>query len=142
MSHPLVESARKYLNTPFRHRGRTPRGLDCVGMPLLAYRDLGVMLPDFRLYGREPYRDGLVQRIKAAMGEPVAVAPIQLSDLEVGDIAVIRYEVQPHHVVLISDYRLGGLGVIHADGHYGRVIEHRLDPDMISRMTHVFRRPV
>lgn len=138
----LVDSARKYLDVKFRHRGRSPRALDCAGLPWLAYKDLGVDLPDFRLYGPEPHNDGLITHITAALGDPVAVAPVCESDLQAGDIAVIRFEVEPHHVCIITDYPMGGFAVLHADGHYGKVIEHRLSPDMVDRITHVFRRPV
>ena len=89
----LVDAARKYLGVKFRHRGRSPRALDCAGLPWLAYKDLGVDLPDFRLYGPEPHNDGLITHITAALGDPVAVAPVCESDLRAGDIAVIRFEV-------------------------------------------------
>lgn len=138
----LVESARKYLGVKFRHRGRSPRGLDCAGLPWLAYKDCGVDLPDFRLYGPEPHNDGLIRHITAALGDPVCVAPVRPADLQAGDIAVIRFEIEPHHVTIVTDYPLGGFAVLHADGHYGKVIEHRLSTDMIDRITHVFRRPV
>lgn len=138
----LVESARKYLGVRFRHRGRSARGLDCAGLPWLAYKDCGLDLHDFRLYGREPHNDGLIQHITKALGDPVAVAPVFAVDLQSGDIAVIRYETEPHHILIIADYPMGGMSAIHADGHYGEVIEHRLSPDMIKRITHVFRRPV
>lgn len=138
----MVESARKYLGVKFRHRGRTPRGLDCAGLPWLAYKDLGVEMPDFRLYGPEPHNDGLIHYITKAAGEPVHVAPVRAADLQVGDVVVIRFEVEPHHVGIIGDYPLGGFSLLHADGHYGRVIEQRLPDDMIERITHVFRRTV
>lgn len=136
----LVESARKYLGVKFRHRGRSPRGLDCAGLPWLAYKDLGVEMPDFRLYGPEPHNDGLISHITNALGYPVHTAPVGANDLQVGDVIVVRFEVEPHHVGIIGDYPLGGLSLLHADGHYGRVIEHRLSDDVIGRITHVFRR--
>ena len=72
----LADAARGYIGTPFRHRGRSRLGVDCVGLGVLAYADCGVAVPDFRLYGREPHRDGLVARMTLALGEPVAVAPV------------------------------------------------------------------
>jgi cell wall-associated NlpC family hydrolase len=138
----LVTAARRYLGTPFRHRGRTSAGLDCAGLAWVAYRDCGLALPDFRLYGPEPHDDGLIRHITAALGEPVAVAPVRPSGLRVGDVLVLRFDIQPHHVGIVGDYRFGGLALIHADGHNRRVLEHRLSEDMAQRITHVFRRPV
>lgn len=139
----LVEAARKYKGVRWRHRGRSPRGLDCAGLPWLAYKDCGVLLPDFLLYGKEPHNDGLVDRISDALGQPVAVAPVLPQFLQPGDVIVLRFDIQPHHVAIVTQYPYGGqLGMLHADGHYGRVLETRLAPDAIKRITHVFRRTV
>lgn len=138
----LVDAARKYLGVPFRHRGRGSK-LDCVGLGVRVYQDCGVEVPDFLHYGREPFKDGLVERITAALGEPVALAPVRQSDLQVGDVILLKFYRDPHHVALVSDYpHAGAFAMIHADGHNGCVIEHRLAPDHLARITHVFRRPV
>lgn len=138
----LVSAARKYLGVKFRHRGRTPRGLDCVGLGILAYKDCGVALPDFRLYSDEPHQDGLVTHITNSLGEPVKKSPVRMKDLQPGDVLVLRFYIQPHHVAIVTDYKYGGLAVIHADGHSNKVLEQRLTEDMVKRVTHVFRRPV
>ena len=138
----LVTAARKYTGVKFRHRGRKPTGLDCAGLLWLAYSDCGVVLPDFRLYGPEPHEDGLVAHVTAALGEPVAVGPVRASQLQAGDVAVMRYDHEPHHLALITDYPMGGHAILHADGWEGRVLGQRLAPDMLARVTHLFRRPV
>lgn len=138
----LVAAARARIGTRFRHRGRSDSYLDCAGLGKAVYADCGVELPDFVLYGREPVKDGLVARITEALGEPVAIAPVQTHAMQVGDVIVLRFEVQPHHVSLVGDYIFGGFSMIHADGHTGKVIEHRMAPDHVKRITHVFRRPV
>lgn len=131
----LVEAARKYLGVKFRHRGRSANGLDCAGLVWRSYMDCGVELHDFLKYSREPHDDGLIQHITKALGEPV-------TGLQVGDVIVVRFEVEPHHVALVTDYRYGGLAMIHACGHNNKVVEHRMAEDHIKRITHVFRRPV
>lgn len=138
----LVNAARAYTGTKFRHRGRTARGLDCAGLVWIAYADAGHVLPDFRLYGHEPHDDGLVSHITAALGQPALVGPVRRDQLQVGDVIVQCFDTEPHHVALLTDYPLGGLAMIHADGHSTRVVEHRLADDHIQRITHVFRRPV
>ena len=138
MSAPLVAAARAYLGVPFRHMGRTPRALDCVGLGWLAYHDCGVDLPVPRFYGREPYRATLLQALRDALGEPVE-APLQPAD-----VGVFRFREEPHHVAMIGDGPYGELTLIHADSSPGlrRVVEHRLDDWWRERLVAVFRRPV
>jgi len=150
----LADAARAYIGTRFKHRGRSRRGIDCAGLVKVAYADCGVDLPDYLLYGREPHRDGLTARITAALGEPVHVAPVQMDQLQDGDVIVLRYEVEPHHVAIVSERDYAGQSVrtlIHADGwgpqvpgasSPGSVHEHRLHPSFLNQITHVYRRPV
>lgn len=133
----LVEAARRYKGTRFCHRGRNARALDCAGLVWISYRDCGVVLPDFRLYSKEPsaHGKGLTGYVMEALGEPV-------TGLQVGDVVVMRFEREPHHMGIVSDYPYGGFALIHACGHNGKVIEHRMAKDQEARITHVFRRPV
>ncbi len=143
----IVEQARTYLGVPFRHRGRTPRGLDCAGLVVRSYADLGVVLPDVACYGREPHRDGLMDAMRAAFGVPVweGRSLIDRAVLRVGDVVVLRFEVHPHHIAIVTDDRHHGLGLIHAyspPGGGGRVVEHGLDARWQSQILAVFRRAV
>lgn len=140
----LVQAARKYINVPFRHRGRSERYLDCAGLAWIAHRDCGVVLPDFRLYSSEPsaHGPGLTHYMEAALGKAIKVTPVRKEDLQAGDVVVMRFAKEPHHVGIVGDYKFGGPSLIHADGHTGRVIETRLPEDTIKRITHVFRRPI
>lgn len=139
----LVTAARRYIGTRFRHRGRTDKGLDCAGLVWAAYRDCGLILPDFLLYGKEPHRDGLTIHVASALGQPVLRAPVKLADIEPGDVLIIAYEHEPHHVALVGTHRYAGkeaLTLIHACGWNKRVLEQRLTPDV--KITHVFRKTV
>lgn len=138
----LVEAARAYLGVKFRHRGRNRLGLDCAGLLKVTYRDCGINLPDCTLYGPEPNAGALEREMAIRLGDPVAMSPVRRSALQVGDVVLVRFKFLPHHVALLTDYPYGGLGVIHASGEAGEVIEHRLADDMIKRITHVFRKPV
>ena len=88
----LVDSARKYLGVPFRHRGRSASGLDCAGLGWIAYRDLGIELPDVRAYGREPFKNGLMEGLRAALGDPVDDGPLP------GDVVVMRFDLSLIHI--------------------------------------------
>lgn len=140
----IVEVARTWIGAPFVHQGRNRNGVDCVGLPWCVYRELGVAFDDFRAYAHESDSAELVGRIRAALGDPVAVAPVKFSDLQAGDIALFRFAVEPHHLGIIADYMglPGHFSFIDADGGYERVIERRLSEKYLKRITHVFRRPV
>jgi cell wall-associated NlpC family hydrolase len=133
---PIVAAARALLGVPFRHRGRTRSGLDCAGLLVLSYRAHGVELPDIRIYGREPHRNGLVRAVEAGFGPPVARGP------EPGDVLLMRFEEEPHHLGIAGDYVYGGLSLIHAYGTAGKVVEHRLDDLWRGRIVAVYRRDV
>ena len=129
----LVSAARRYLGVPFRHRGRTSRGLDCAGLIWLGYADLGVVLPDVRIYGREPHRNGLVEAVGRALGSAV------IGPLQPGDVLLMRFDREPHHLGVVGDYAHGGLSLIHAYGTAGKVVEHRLDDLWRGRIVAVYR---
>jgi len=135
MISPLVKSARKYLGTPFKHRGLSPSGLDCAGLVWLAYHDLGVTLPDVRIYGREPHKDGLRDAVIRAFGMPVDREPSP------GDVLLMRFNREPHHLAIVGDYMgVREQSLIHSYGDAGKVVEHRLDPFWRGRIMEVFRR--
>lgn len=144
----LVDQARTYLGVPFRHRGRSELGLDCAGLGVRVYADLGVTLPDVERYGREPHKNGLMQALETALGAPLWLGQVgEVVDralLQPGDVVVIRFELQPHHVAFIGDDARHGLSLIHsyAGLGVGKVVEHGLDPSWQALICAVFRRPV
>lgn len=134
----LADQARTYIGTPFKHRGRTSRGLDCAGLIVKAYEDLGAPIADLPLYGRTPFRDGLMQHVRSQAKE------VPIHQMQPGDVAVLRFDKDPHHLAIIGDDVFGGLSLIHADGsvHVSRVVESRLTDDKKKQIVAVFRRPV
>jgi len=42
----------KYLGIPYEHQGRTMKGLDCYGLAILVYKDLGYDLFDIGSYDK------------------------------------------------------------------------------------------
>lgn len=42
--------AQKYLGVPYKHRGRDMAGLDCWGLVVLVYKDLGISVLDIKDY--------------------------------------------------------------------------------------------
>lgn len=140
----IVEAARGWIGVKWQHRGRSRLGVDCVGLPKCVYSELGVDLPDFLLYPREPQPPVLEAHMTAALGPPIYRGSVLRENLQPGDIVVLRHPILPRHVGIIGDYRGGRLSLIHscAEVGKGKVTEHILSDKFIKRITHVYRRPV
>jgi cell wall-associated NlpC family hydrolase len=120
----MVAYARSLVGTPFRHRGRSVRGVDCIGLVVLALRQVGVTTADERLYGRTPEPEGakLRQTLVDHFGQPIP-------ELQPGAIVTMQWHGRPNHVGIVGETPYGELSLIHADSKMGAVVEHRLaDP--------------
>lgn len=143
----LVQAARRYMGTPWRHCGRSATGMDCAGLPWLAYADCGVALPDRRRYGREPFKSGLMDGLIDALGASVwsgAKGACARSTLQVGDVVLLSPESLPRHIGIVGDCEQFGLSLVHADSTPGvmRVAEIGLDNFFVRQIVAVFRRPL
>jgi len=119
----VLEAARGFRGAKWRHRGRKPWALDCVGLVLLSFRAAGkeIVDADFR-YGREPWDAQLRAEVQKRLGVPV-VNP------QPEDVALIRYaRGQPLHLALVGDKQ--GLSLIHIHSLKG-LIEHPFDPAQV-----------
>lgn len=133
----LHEAARRYLDVPFRHQGRSERAMDCVGLLALAVRDCGwhdLLAHDIAGYGRNPHNGLLESGLAAAFGEPLAP-----EEAQPGDVVAVRYEREIRHVAIVGDHP-EGLSLIHTDSRVGFVTEHHLSPRWLKRIAHVYRR--
>lgn len=116
----IVETARRFVGTPFLHQGRTPgRGLDCLGVMVAVGRALDLFDYDVAGYPRQPTTDlPLAPHIAAA-----GFTPLPLAEAQAGDALLMRIIRQPQHVALLTD-----VGLLHAWLQAGAVVEHGLDP--------------
>lgn len=131
--HAFVSAARELLGVKWRHRGRSLRGVDCVGLVALAgQRSALPNAIDVSGYGREPWDDQLRKGCDERWGAPV-------DDVRAGDIVLVRWGVrEPSHLAIVGDHPLGGLTVIHAHTLHG-VIEQRLDARLRKAVVAVYR---
>lgn len=139
MSERFVNAARSYVGVPWEHLGRSRKGVDCVGLPVLAAADCGVKLKDVKVYKRTPHNGQLRKRIEEALGKPIPRA-----SWVPGDIVMIRMDGHEHHVAILSRYEGGylGFGLIHASGEHKTVIETILDERFYrSRIACGYRSP-
>lgn len=133
MTNPIVAHARTMIGTPWRHRGRSAWAVDCVGLLVASLRAAGVPVADRSNYGREPWKDGLREEMRAQFGEPV-------TDWQPGDVALMRWRPtqEPSHVGIIGDHPTGGLSLIHAYS-MTAVTEHAIDNKWRARIVEVYR---
>lgn len=124
----------------WRHRGRKPWAVDCIGLLVLSARAAGVGErwrvgeADDIPYGREPWDDGLRQALQGRFG-----APLLPAEAKPGDIALIRWRAgEPSHVAIVADHPDGGLSMIHAHSLSG-VCEHRIAGPFAEYIVEVYR---
>ncbi len=134
----ICTAARRLLGVPYRHQGRGPEGLDCLGLLLCVAAELdlrdGQGMPliayDRRDYGWRP--DG-------AAFEADLAAQLRRGDApEPGDILLFRLMNNPQHVAIFSALPDGRPGLIHAYAPAGRVVEHGFDGPWPKRLHAVF----
>lgn len=137
----FIAAARSYItagpdgeSVPFKHRGRSVRGVDCLGLVVVAMAEAGRTMRDKAVYGRDPSNDGIREAAVAHFGQP-----IELANVRPGDVLLMQWHGQPNHVGIVGDYVLGGLSLIHSLAQEKRVVEHRLADPWPRRVTEAFR---
>lgn len=128
----FVAAARSYLGVRWRHCGRKPWAIDCVGLVILSARAAGIQIWDAKVYGREPWDDLLRKRCVEECGDALTFAQAVPAD-----IALIQFADEPSHVGIVADHP-HGLSLIHAHNLLG-VIEHRIDEVMARRIAAIYR---
>lgn len=93
----IAKIAKSYVGTPFRHQGRLPGvGLDCVGVPICAMREIGIEVDEPDHYSMDPDSSVLIGCIREVADE------IPASDIEPGDMLVFWWSKpdMPKHVAI------------------------------------------
>lgn len=132
----FIAAARSFLGARWRHQGRRPDAMDCLGLVALSLAAVGVSARDRQGYGRTPYNHQLAASLREHFGEPIPPDEIQP-----GDIVTMTWAGEENHVAIVTDHP-EGLGLIHALSTApggGRVVEHRLSPDFAARIVEAYR---
>ncbi len=93
-SDAFVATAGGFVGVPWRHLGRSRTGVDCIGLVLLAAREVNVDLPDPAPYAREPQGNATVGGI-LSHAERVA-------NPQPGDVLLFRMGLYGGHVGIAS----------------------------------------
>lgn len=128
----VVQAARSWLGTPWRHQGRSPRGVDCAGLVVLVARGLGLADQDAVGYGRHAQGLTFLEPFRAAMdGVPPAAA-------RPGDVLLFAEAACPCHCGFLTSLR-GIPHLLHAHALRRKVIEEPYTGEWPARMRFVFR---
>lgn len=115
----IVTEARKYVGTPYRHLGRSRRGVDCAGLLYIVFNALIEVGSDFQDYPLYPKSAEVFANIRHYAQR------IKKSDAGCGDIVLMNFSGCSTHFGILTD-----LGVVHASNDVGAVIETEM-PDNI-----------
>lgn len=130
----FVAAARALRGARWRHRGRKPWAVDCLGLLVLAGHEAGLAVRAPRVYGREPWDGALRRGLREHFGEPLPPGEARF-----GDVPLIRWRAgEPSHVAIVGDHPAGGLTLIHAHNIRG-VVEHALAPPFDAVIVEVYR---
>lgn len=127
----LIAAARTFRDVPYRHRGRSHHGVDCIGLVGCAFLAIGIQFQDQRVYSPAPDGSLLAEALTAHLGDPVWTAGSrEPMALRRGDVTLMRWHKHPNHIGLVTDYPLSGqVAIIHSYSEAQRVVEHRIaDP--------------
>lgn len=108
--------ARQFLGIPYRHGGRDRKGLDCLGLVHLFYRELGIKVPDNdgQPYANDWYKKAPERLLRGLLqvGKPVDLPAEPLQPLD------------------LVYFHMGG-----AITHAGVMIDHRSFLHVLTRQT-------
>lgn len=129
----LIAAARELViaKVPYRHQGRTPLGLDCIGLVILICERLGLIPEEFERnnYGRLPQGELLEKAQKHCAPLPSPVP---------GALILIRWpgDRAPAHAALCT-----GDNLIHSYARLGHVVEHGYRGHWVKRTAAVLALP-
>ncbi len=119
----IVQAARGWIGTRWQHQASVKgAACDCVGLIAGVAKEVGLItsitLPP---YDRQADGRSMIDLCTRYMTR------INISDLDAGDVAVMRFDQNPTHLAFVAPYLYGGFSVIHASAPARAVVEHQLD---------------
>lgn len=131
----VVAHARSMIGVPWRHQGRKPWAVDCIGLVGVCMVAAGWPHPVEwpKGYGREPWEDRLRTGLRQHFGSPI------VGEWMPGDVPLFRWgKTEPSHIGLLAAHPHGGISIIHASNKRG-VVETLLAGRQLECVTEVYR---
>lgn len=149
----FLSKAREYVGTPYRDFGRKKgEACDCIGLPIMTVRELGIGKGDFFKYTPTPYRrhaETIADRYMvpiwtrpgwdgAESARDIWTKPVAPECIPVGCIGLFWYSnrSEPTHFAVVGRHPLSPdtPTLIHAHQHFGKVVEMSLDDFWTRRL--------
>ncbi len=128
----LIEEARTWVHTPYRHQGDSEASVDCAGLGRCLARKFGLgRFPYLANYGRQPDPAKLEAALAAEMD------PVRLDRRRPGDVLVLADERYPYHLALLSE-RHGVPHIIHGSARLAEVVEEPFTHEWPSKLRRVY----
>ena len=132
----IVEEARTWKNTPFKHQGRLKRlGVDCVGFISEVAKNAGVKgieIPN----NYRPHEDGAVM-LQLLKSHLKPVRKMQAGDVLALSDEMLRDPDIPRHLAIVTELTSATTYIIHASER--GVVEHRMNQHWHSRVHSIWR---
>lgn len=128
----IIDEARTWLHTPWKHQGRTKRGVDCLGLLVSVAANVGMPVLDEKVYTRRPDGKYMIQRFREEMQE------ISIDDVALADVVLFADSIYPCHVAFISE-KHGQKHIIHAHALRRMVIEELYSFEWPGKARRAFR---
>lgn len=135
----VVECARSWVGTRFRHQGRSRNGVDCLGLLVMIAQECELKHGDIFLSDCDETNYGIfpdIHTLKIKLEHYLQLIP--LDEARIGDVLLLEMDGRAQHLGIISDY-CSGYGLIHAYAPARTVVEHRLDQNWIDKIAAAFR---
>lgn len=129
-----IRLARSYIGTPWKHKGRSRTGIDCIGLPYVVGKELGLHDYDDSMdYGRVARNYDFMRALS-----PLGVRVRDMTQLKDADILIMRIPIFPQHVVMAS--HIGNRPtIIHASVDARKVVEEDMSNEVKRMLIAAFR---
>ncbi|MCE3233059.1 MAG: putative phage cell wall peptidase NlpC/P60 family [Rickettsiaceae bacterium] len=145
MNQRIVNEARSWIGTRFKHQGRVKKselsrgGCDCIGLVIGVADNVGILCHGRKIssydrldYPKIPCGNMLLEEFHKYL------EPISPKNVLPGDILMFRFDKDPQHVAIVGDLDRD-LSLIHCYLQARGVVEHRLDDVWKERIVAGFR---
>ncbi len=128
----IVEAAKAWLDTPYRHAGRDEFGMDCAGLIIKTAHNCAMTDYDSTNYGKRPVPAEFLREMKNHL------VRLPKGEAQNGSILVLREPSSPCHTAILEVDKRGQRYIIHAWAAARKVIREPLLPERWRRCVMAF----